>query len=812
MERIRGDAAADQSHGKRESANGFLGGITAALRRSISGSRNGVEAPIYDAAVFIIALIFARCHVIFGAYPIAIGAIAVLPCRVWMAVLGAVTGSLTLGRSGVIYAMICAIVAFLRIIISATDKKRSDQEGQALFGESIVLRMSCALIGGFIAALYEILLNSLSLESVLFGAAMIALPPAIAFALSGLFGAGVSPSAIFLDKSEIFSIRNLSGEERNSMIFFRCSVLFGVFLISISLSAYELFGISAGFVFSAVSALFTARRFGAMPGGAVGFISSVGLSGSYCGAFTLAGLLAGTLSSAGVIPSTLLGGVILSVWGGYVGGATGFLTVFPEYAIAAAIAIPLFKKTCLERTPEEVAGAEEIASDMVGTMALSYKSRYVGAIDALEASLSSISRVVGEVRLKDSEVGADELKRLACECINRYFDTETIGISGIDEARETFLGRAESIIPILASGKRLEREAFGAPPHLTVIAGGITEAINRAVGIISEDAYRERTRDSSPEDFEYTAKLLGEARMYDYSEKSANEKLCVLAKDALRGFGVSGFSVQVFGERRPHLIIAMEDESGSVIASPALKGALEEGIGIRLDTPEFYRKGKMALMECSAAPRYATTSAISASAMSDEPSGDTARHFESAERRHFSLISDGMGSGEEAVRTSAFVAEFLARALEFGGGTETALRLLNSTIKRRRKECSATIDLFSVDLVSGEATFHKCGAAPSYIKRGDSLFRIRSKTSPIGLVSELDAERIRVDLEPGDTIIMFSDGISSDGEAPWLLDAISSKQSNTPEAISNAVLSAAKRNASSTDDLTVLVTRVDAIG
>ena len=219
----------------------------------------------------------------------------------------------------------------------------------------------------------------------------------------------------------------------------------------------------------------------------------------------------------------------------------------------------------------------------------------------------------------------------------------------------------------------------------------------------------------------------------------------------------------------------------------------------------------MALMECSAAARYATLSAVSGSPMSDEPSGDTARHFESAEHRHFSLISDGMGSGEEAVRTSGFVADFLTRVLEFGGGTETALRLLNSTIKRRPRECSATVDLFSVDLISGEATFHKCGAAPSYIKRGDSLFRIRSKTSPIGLVSELDAERIRVDLEPGDTIVMFSDGISADGEAPWLLDAISSRKNSSPADIAEAVLEAAKRSMSVTDDLTVLVTRVDAV-
>lgn len=809
VEKINSDAVSDTKHEKREVRGGFISGISAAFKRSFAKGREGVEAPIYDAAVFVLAFLFARCHIIFGAYPIAIGVIAVLPSRVWLAVLGSVTGALTLGSAGIIYSIISAIVAFLRIIISATDRKRSDADEPALFRESLVLRMSCALIGGFIVAVYEILLSSLSLESVLFGAAMVILPPSVAFALSGLFGAGVSPTAVFLERSEVFSLKRLSGAARSAMLFFRCSALFGIFLISISLGSYELFGVSAGFVFSALATLFVARRFGTLPAAAVGFISSVGLSGSYSVAFTLAGLIAGALSTLGVIPAVLLGGVALSAWGGYIGGAVGFLSVFPEYAIAAAIAIPLFKRTRLERTAEEVAGAEEIASDMVGTMSLSYKSRYRGALDTLESSLSLISRLAKDARAKDSEISREELRRLCTECINRYFDTDGIGMPGSDEAREAFLGKIPRVAPILAAGKKIGREDFDMPSHLSLIAGGISEAVNRAVGIVSEEAFRERTRDTSAEDFEYTSRLINEARMSDYAEKSPNDKLRALTESALSSLGISGSAVQVFGERSPHFIIAIEDESGSVITSPALKDEIESATGVLLGKPEFYRKGKMALMECSVRPRYAACSAAVGAAMSSEASGDTSRYFETAEHRYFSLISDGMGSGDDAIRTSGFVAEFLSRALEFGRATETALRLLNGTVKRRRRECSATVDLFSFDLITGEALFHKCGAAPSYIKRGASLFRIRSRTSPIGLSSELDAERIRVELEVGDMVVMFSDGISPDGEAPWLLDAISGKDCDNPERLADAILTAAKKHGPKNDDLSVLVTKIE---
>ena len=130
---------------------------------------------------------------------------------------------------------------------------------------------------------------------------------------------------------------------------------------------------------------------------------------------------------------------------------------------------------------------------------------------------------------------------------------------------------------------------------------------------------------------------------------------------------------------------------------------------------------------------------------------------------------------------------------------------------RRREECSATVDLFEFDLHTGEATFIKSGAAPSFVKRGDSVFRIRSKTAPIGLMQSIDTEKIRAEILPGDTVIMLSDGIaSSPEEAPWLVEMLGRSSRRSTRDLSELILAEARRRSPTDDDMTVSVLRIAA--
>ena len=173
------------------------------------------------------------------------------------------------------------------------------------------------------------------------------------------------------------------------------------------------------------------------------------------------------------------------------------------------------------------------------------------------------------------------------------------------------------------------------------------------------------------------------------------------------------------------------------------------------------------------------------------------------------IIADGMGRGEVARRTSEFVCAFMSSILGCGVSIPTALSAVNMLIKHGIDECSVGFDMFVFDLMRSDARFIKSGAAPSFIKRADSLFRISSRTVPIGVLGGVDAEQIRADIKVGDTVIMMSDGVcdTPDG-SPWLIELLGGELSDSPSEIAAAILARARENNSSGDDMSVAVIKI----
>ena len=129
-----------------------------------------------------------------------------------------------------------------------------------------------------------------------------------------------------------------------------------------------------------------------------------------------------------------------------------------------------------------------------------------------------------------------------------------------------------------------------------------------------------------------------------------------------------------------------------------------------------------------------------------------------------------------------------------------------------REECSSTVDLFELDLLSGEATFLKSGAAPSFVKRDNSIFRIRSQTAPIGLLGSIDTEKIKVEVRPGDYVIMLSDGIVDALEdAPWLLVMLGENPPSNLYEYAKKILDGAKEHTKANDDMSVAVIKIEEI-
>lgn len=786
-------------------------GVVSSIKHSIEEAKMKREAPLLDVIVFFIAFLFSRCHVVFGSHPLAIAFIALLPSRVWIAVLGAVSGALTLGKSGIIYSMISVIVVFLRIIVSGSDK---DDDGEKLyfrwFSEGLLLKMSASLIGGFIAAVYEVLLSGFTSTTVLFGISMILLPPLLVFALSGLFDCDITFSKLFDSSVNVFSSKGKSEKEKFNLLFFRLSALLIIFLISISFKEYELLGISIAYIFSGAATLIISRRFGALWGCIVGFVSSFGISSAYSVSFALAGIASGGLFNLGLTYGIIGGGALLGAWGAYAGALEGLLTILPEYAIAALTVSPILKKLSIEKTESECEESERSALDMVGTVALSYRNRYKGNLNALELSLYAISSSIKQYNESSTHPTREELSDLILECADKYCRACEGRGACMTKGDRKFIENTAELAEILYTNGKITENDLGAYPEYCKLSPNIAEAINRGAAILAEEKFREMKKDTSSEDFGLIAKLINEARLEDEKEKSLNEELSERLSEVMLDAGLADGVIRAFGERRPYFILAAEDESGSKISAPELKKNIEAIAGVRLGTPEFYRRGKMALMECPSDKSYAAECAVASIAGEREDvSGDTAIAFESADGHFYSMISDGMGSGKEAKETSSLVADFMSRALEFSPEGQTVLKILNHTVRHKHRECSATVDLFSVDLYRGDAEFLKSGAAASYVKRGSSIFRIKSKTAPLGLMKNVDAERIKIDLEGEDYIIMLSDGIAQSAEdTPWLLELLSKPPKRNLKEYADSILAASLKNLPHTDDMTVLVTRV----
>jgi stage II sporulation protein E len=138
----------------------------------------------------------------------------------------------------------------------------------------------------------------------------------------------------------------------------------------------------------------------------------------------------------------------------------------------------------------------------------------------------------------------------------------------------------------------------------------------------------------------------------------------------------------------------------------------------------------------------------------------------------------------------------------------TVFHLLNH-ILRSGEECPTTVDLFEFDLMNGDGVFYKCGAATSYVKRENSIFRIKSETAPVGAMKNVDAERIRVEIKKGDVIIMLSDGVAEMPEdSAWLLELLNKPAPDSVKELANRILDAALANRSSDDDISISVIRV----
>ena len=760
------------------------------FRAEASRHRNEKGALISDIAVFLCAFFFSRKHLIFGTYPLGAALVAALPSRVWIALFGAVSGSVSMGRSGEIHAAVVLLTVFLRIIISYGSHGR--EENSSVFSEPPIMRISAVSIAAFVGAGYEMLFSSFSFSSILFGVFGVGLTIFFAFAFLGLFFVEISPAELLGGQKTLF--RKKDSPDRMGLIFFQASLLLILFLISVSLAEYVYFGISVAYIFSVSVTLFVSKRFGAVRGMAVGFVTSAGLNALYSPAFALVGALSSLLYPFGIGYALIGAGVAFSAWGGYAGGVGGLLSLFPEYLISAILISSALRRTPTEREEEVSLSLCKESEEMVVAAWLSERAN-VESLSSLEEALRLASERIGDLSRFDTEPDFEEYKRI-CEKHILCEKTEEYQENINKTATKLYKNHRISPVDLEAMFKIQNAEE-------------ISLLLLKEAAAYERGLYERRKVSAAYEDYFLISKMIGECRLSESSDSAINERLTLLLSETFVKFGFPEGSVKVFGEDKIRIIGAGEDPDGRLITSPDLKVAMEEALGYRLGRYEYFRRGEMALFKCSAVASLAVDyGSAKGEGSASEPSGDSAR-FLSLDDSFFSIISDGMGRGREARECADFVTSYLTDLFHSDVGIDSAASALSHILRQRDGECTATLDLFKLDLIRGEALFVKSGAAPSYVKRGKSIFRIRSETAPIGLMRSLDAEKIRVEVKEGDAVIMLSDGVSASVEdSAWLLSFLAREEVYGVEEYAKRILDLAAKKNRIRDDMTVSVIKI----
>ena len=781
-----------------------------AIRSLASPGTSTGEALLLWTFSALLGYLFTPAATFFSARPIGIAWICALPGPAAVAGLfGGLLGCLSLGRTGVVYGSLLMLATGARMIVSVPGKgRRILPDSPGLFREPSQLRASICCVSGFVSSGYQLVAVGLSTEGLLFSLTMILGCTAACLLFSAFFDGGVT-------LGELTGRGKTPERTRTAAFFAQIGALSILFFFVRALSAYALFGLSLSGVAAGLFTLFVSRRYGALKGCAAGLLMTLGIGPLYAPAFALFGLFSGILWEVGAVYAVGLGVGAASVWCSYVGGLSGFLSTAPELTVAALFGLPLVPRVLSAGRVLREEEDARLGEEAVRRLTLERGETRDDRIAELAGAFSSLSRVFQT--MTDGTGRPDRAEYVsacdaACEkycngCVRRTECWEK-GDRSAYEAVKILSERLYTERP--ASVECLPEGAIRECEYLDAILSDIREA----GAALLRSSRVGRLGEGIGLDYELVAKLLSEAAEADRAENREDVKLGLELRKRLFDFGITSGTVAAYGTRRRWIVAGGVGWEGASADAEAIRRAFEEVAGTPLTKPAFEIKGGVVTLETKTARRFRVeTCRAYRSADPGGSSGDTVGFFENREDYFYALLSDGMGCGPTAALTSGVATLFLEKMLAAGNSKTTALKLLNNLLRNCGEENAATVDLLEFDLLTGRATFIKSGAAPSYVKRGGSLFRIRSKTVPVGMMATLDAEKIRFDASPGDVIVMLSDGVSQTPEdAPWLLELLSGKWEDDLQNVAQRIVAVASRTREHKDDLSVALIRVLPVG
>lgn len=541
------------------------------------------------------------------------------------------------------------------------------------------------------------------------------------------------------------------------------------------------------------------------------------------------------LSPTGYHLSTVLSILASGVFVYFYSGIEQLILLIPSLILT----VPLFLAS--EKIADKLPAAQPTLEEMNDfTAAVTYEIRAAAnkaRMESLAAALTSLSYLFYNLSDKLKKPRASDVEEMCRQALK-----EKCAVCPRKKECRLYEELVSELTRCLtARGSVKDSSISGYIQESCPVSGELSQEVSQEYAKMLKSVHTGEKTQIYAEDFSAISMLLQNAMREDEEHLRPNREAADRIYDYLCELGIRVGGVAVCGKRVCRVAVRggrFERFSGK---AEDIHRELEKICETRLSPPTFEKDGDAMMMRLHSIPSIDTVysgSTVSASepdrgvlyrplsnetssAQSYRPPDECGDHIaifktEGEDGGYFyALISDGMGSGESASFTSGICTVFLEKMLSAGGSTEAALNMLNGIIRTKNDslgdECSATVDLLELDLISGHAVFAKNGAAPTYVVRGGTVYKLCAHTVPVGILKDTAPRLLKFRMRPGDVIVMVSDGVTlGNDECPWLIDLLSD---NLPASMDSLRLDILRRAiaSGSDDDLSAIAVKVEEV-
>jgi serine phosphatase RsbU (regulator of sigma subunit) len=182
------------------------------------------------------------------------------------------------------------------------------------------------------------------------------------------------------------------------------------------------------------------------------------------------------------------------------------------------------------------------------------------------------------------------------------------------------------------------------------------------------------------------------------------------------------------------------------------------------------------------------------------------------------VLADGQTSGRGAKAISLMVVRkvigLLAEGVRDGAAARAASDLL---FTERQGKVISTLNIVSIDLSSGTIVLPRNNPAPMFVCRGEQIGCLEEESIPLGTSRNVRPLITELPIEPGLTIVIYTDGLTHAGKRRGLpmdigatIQSMLEDQDPSPQMLADSLLAEAvsldeNRPA---DDISVLVVKV----